>query len=153
MGPIVTQDILIPQFHEQTKFRVDAKNIIKGIQMFVFGLSKKAILANTFARAVDWGYANLSTATSLDLIIVLFAYAFQIYFDFSGYSDMAIGVSYLFNIELPINFDSPYKQVQYENFEKMACFPNKVLTKYVYIPLGGNKEGKLNTCINTLIVF
>lgn len=156
MGPIVKRDDLLPQFHNEEKWRVNSKNLVRGLRMFILGLFKKVILADTFAKAVAWawGLGAFSEASSLDLILVMFAYTFQIYFDFSGYSDMAIGTACMMNIELPMNFDSPYKAYSIRDFWKRWHISlTKFLTEYIYIPLGGSKSGKGRTYINTMIVF
>ena len=122
--------------------------------MFNIGLFKKVILADTFAKAVSWGFSNISATTSMDLILVMLSYTFQIYFDFSGYSDMAIGVSDVLNIELPMNFDSPYKAFSIRDFWKRWHMSlTSFLTEYVYFPLGGSRKGEIRTYINTMIVF
>lgn len=154
MGPIVKQELLIPQFHDKNLQKLNADNLTNGIKMFVLGLLKKLVLADTFFKAVNWGFENISVSTSLDFIIVMFAYTMQIYFDFSGYSDMAIGTSMMLNIKLPINFDSPYKAYSIREFWKRWHISlTKFLTEYIYIPLGGNRKTKLNTYMNILIVF
>ncbi len=154
MGPIVRPSDIIPQFNEKMRKTIDTSNLIKGISMFGIGLFKKVIFADTFAKTVSWGFSNILAATSMDLILVMLAYTFQIYFDFSGYSDMAIGISCMLNIELPMNFDSPYKAYSIRDFWKRWHISlTKFLTEYIYIPLGGNRKGKLRTYLNTMIVF
>lgn len=112
------------------------------------------ILADTFSQAVNWGYTNMDAATSMDWILIMLFYTFQIYFDFSGYTDMAVGVSCMLNIELPINFNSPYKALSIRDFWKRWHMTlTGFLTKYIYIPLGGNRKGTIRTYLNILIVF
>ena len=154
MGPIVKQKDLVPQFHKE--IRPSSDHLIKGIQMFVTGLFKKVIMADTFSKAVTWafGLSDWNAATSMDLILVTLAYTFQIYFDFSGYSDMATGSAMMMNIVLPMNFDSPYKAYSIRDFWKRWHISlTKFLTEYIYIPLGGSRKGKLRTYLNTMIVF
>lgn len=156
MGPIVKRDELIPQLHDETKRHINADNLICGVRMFVFGLFKKVVLADTFAGAVSWAWRldSVASASSMDWLLVMFAYTFQIYFDFSGYSDMAIGTARMLNIELPMNFDSPYKAYSIRDFWKRWHISlTHFLTEYVYIPLGGSKKGKSRTYLNTMIVF
>ncbi|MCR5054505.1 MAG: MBOAT family protein, partial [Lachnospiraceae bacterium] len=125
-----------------------------GIQLFVFGLFKKAIIADNFSRVVDAGFGSFDSMTSGDIICVMLCYTFQIYFDFSGYSDMATGICRMMNIELPMNFDSPYKSVSIRDFWKRWHLTlTRFLTKYVYFPLGGSRNGTVRTCINVMIVF
>ena len=88
------------------------------VEFIAFGLFKKLLLADTFSRAVAWGYTNIEKATAIDWILIMLFYTFEIYFDFSGYSDMAVGSSIMLNITLPINFDSPYKAISIRDFWK-----------------------------------
>lgn len=154
MGPMADPVDFIGQINQNDRKKANITNITTGIQIFSLGLIKKALLADTFAKAVSWTYSNLDAATSVDCILLVLFYTFEIYFDFSGYSDMAVGVSSMFNIDLPINFDSPYKALSIRDFWKRWHISlTKFLTKYIYIPLGGSRKGKLFTYINTMIVF
>lgn len=154
MGPIVKQSNLIQQFHDNEKQKWSPDNFTKGIQLFVVGLSKKVFLADTFGRAVTWVGGNFGQLSTIDLWLVVFAYTFQLYFDFSGYSDMATGTALMFNIEFSPNFNSPYMATSIRDFWKRWHISlTKWLTEYIYIPLGGNKKGIVATCINTMIVF
>lgn len=153
-GPIVTHDELIPQFMDESKKKADWENIAKGIYIFTLGLAKKVLLADTFGNAVNWGYSNIRNLYSADAIIVILAYTFQIYFDFSGYCDMAIGIGKMMNIELPVNFNSPYKARTITEFwDRWHITLTRFLTKYIYIPLGGNRKGFFRTYLNIFIVF
>lgn len=154
MGPLAEPLDLITQINDSGRKSINWDNISYGIKLFSFGLFKKLILADTFANAVNWGYLNIDVTTSLDWFLIMLFYTFEIYFDFSGYSDMAIGVSKMLNIDLPINFDSPYKALTIRDFWKRWHISlTGFLTRYIYIPLGGSKKGKLRTYINTIIVF
>lgn len=154
MGPLVEPGILITQINDFNLKRVNWNNISYGLKLLSFGLFKKLVLADTFAQAVSWGFVNFETSTSMDCFLVMLFYTFEIYFDFSGYSDMAIGISMLLNIKLPNNFNSPYKALSIRDFWKRWHMSlTSFLTKYIYIPLGGNQKGKVWTYINTLIVF
>ena len=154
MGPMAEPNDIIRQFDDPDLKKIDWNNIVSGIKIFSFGLLKKMVIADTFSKAVSWGYSNIDKATSMDWILVMLAYTFQIYFDFSGYCDMAVGVSKMLNIELPINFDSPYKAISIRDFWKRWHMTlTGFLTRYVYIPLGGSRKGEFRTYINTLIVF
>ena len=154
MGPLNEPEEFLRQLDDNSLKRIDWYNIACGIKTFSFGLFKKVILADTFAAAVNWGYASLETATSMDLILVMLSYTFEIYFDFSGYSDMATGISSMLNIQLPINFDSPYKAVSIRDFWKRWHISlTGFFTRYIYIPMGGSKEGKARTYLNTMVVF
>jgi D-alanyl-lipoteichoic acid acyltransferase DltB (MBOAT superfamily) len=154
MGPLMEPGALIAQLNDSNLKKVDWDHISHGLKLLSFGLFKKLILADTFAKAVSWGFTNLESATSMDCFLVMLFYTFEIYFDFSGYSDMAVGISVMLNIKLPINFDSPYKALSIRDFWKRWHISlTGFLTKYIYIPLGGSKKGILRTYINTLLVF
>ena len=154
MGPIVEPTELISQINDSKLKHINWDNISYGIKIFSFGLFKKMIFADTFATAVAWGYANIDIASSMDWFLIMLFYTFEIYFDFSGYSDMAIGVSTMLNINLPMNFNSPYKALSIRDFWKRWHISlTGFLTRYVYIPLGGSKKGNLRTYANTMIVF
>lgn len=153
-GPIVTHDELIPQFMDIKNKSLNWENLAKGIYIFTLGLAKKVLLADTFGNAVNWGFSNSGSLYSADAIIVILSYTFQIYFDFSGYCDMAIGIAKMMNIDLPINFNSPYKAFTITEFwDRWHITLTRFFTKYVYIPLGGNRKGSLRTYINIFIVF
>ena len=154
MGPIMEPVDYINQLNNDEIATVNWDNIACGIKLFSFGLFKKVILADTFAKPVAWIYTQFDYASSVDWLLIVLFYTFEIYFDFSGYSDMATGVSLLFNIQLPINFDSPYKATSIRDFWKRWHISlTKFFTKYVYIPLGGSKKGIVITCTNIMIVF
>lgn len=154
IGPIMEPLDLIGQLNDPERKRVDWDNIAFGLKAFSFGFFKKLVLADTFAKAVTWGFSNQDAATSMDWFLVMLCYFFEIYFDFSGYSDMAAGASLMLNIRLPMNFDSPYKALSIRDFWKRWHMSlTGFLTKYIYIPLGGSKRGNIRTYVNTIIVF
>ena len=154
MGPLTEPTDFMDQINDATLKKVNLDNIACGIKIFSFGLFKKVMLADVFAKAVTCGYTNIDIATSMDWILVMLFYTFEIYFDFSGYSDMAVGTSLMLNIKLPINFDSPYKAISIRDFWKRWHISlTKFFTKYIYIPLGGSKKGIFFTYVNTMIVF
>lgn len=154
MGPLTDPVDFIEQLNNSLLRKFNWDNMAFGIKIFSLGLFKKAMLADVFANAVNWGYANMETATSMDWLLITLFYTFEIYFDFSGYSDMAVGTSLMFNITLPINFDSPYKAVSIRDFwRRWHISLTSFFTKYIYIPLGGSKRGIIFTCLNTMIVF
>ncbi len=154
MGPITDPSELISQFNQLSNKKPQISNIASGIKMFSMGLFKKVVFADTFASAVSWAYSNTETLSSADCILVMLFYTLEIYFDFSGYSDMAIGVSTVFNIDLPMNFDSPYKAVSIRDFwRRWHISLTSFFTKYLYIPLGGSRKGKVMTYLNTMTVF
>jgi len=154
MGPLAEPKDLISQFNAPNRKAVNWDHVSYGIKIFSFGLFKKLILADTFSAAVAWGFANIDASTAMDWFLIMLSYTFEIYFDFSGYCDMAAGVSKMLNIDLPINFDSPYKAVSVRDFWKRWHMSlTGFLTRYVYIPLGGSKKGEIRTYLNTIIVF
>lgn len=153
-GPIVLHGELISQFRNENKHQFNHDSFARGIYFFSIGLFKKVLIADTFGKAVSWGMSNINKISSLEIILVMLSYTYQIYFDFSGYSDMAIGLGNMFNLDLPINFNSPYKANSIIEFWKRWHMTlTRFLRNYVYIPLGGNRCGKCRTYINIMIVF
>ncbi len=128
--------------------------VLRGMLLFSIGLFKKVILADTFGKAVNFGYENVAGLGSLEAILVAVFYSFQLYFDFSGYCDMASAVCMMMGFELPMNFNSPYKAVSITDFWKRWHITlTKFFTKYIYIPLGGNRKGRARLYLNLMIVF
>lgn len=153
-GPIVNHGEMLPQFRAFGKKKADWERIAGGLALFVLGLAKKVLLADTFGRGVDYSYENLAILGRADAALVIFFYALQLYFDFSGYCDMALGLGRMLGIEIPVNFNSPYKAVNIVDFWKRWHITlNRFFTKYVYIPLGGNRKGQGRMYLNLLIVF
>lgn len=153
-GPIVVHNELVPQFLNSAKKRFQWENFARGIYIFTLGLGKKVILADTFGNAVNWGFSNIAELDSTNAIIVMLSYTFQIYFDFSGYCDMAIGIGQMLNIDLPLNFNSPYKALTITDFWKRWHITlTRFFTKYLYIPLGGNRKGRFRLYVNILIIY
>lgn len=153
-GPIVLHNEVIPQFRDISKRRINKENIAKGIYIFALGLFKKVLIADTFGKAVSWGFGTIGTLSSTEAILVAISYTIQLFFDFSGYCDMAMGIAYMFNIQLPQNFNSPYKATSIVDFwSRWHMSLTRFLRQYVYFPLGGNKKGTVRTYINIMIVF
>ncbi len=153
-GPIVTHDELVPQFLDEKKKHIDWENMSKGMYIFALGLGKKVLIADVFGVGVDWGYSNLADLDSITAFLVMLGYTIQIYFDFSGYCDMAIGLGKMMNIDLPLNFNSPYKALTINEFwARWHMTLTRFFTRYVYIPLGGNRKGAARTYLNIFIVF
>lgn len=153
-GPVVLHKEVIPQFQNIKNRSFCSDNFAKGLCAFSIGLAKKALVADTFARAADYGFANIEGLGTVNGIIVMLSYTFQIYFDFSGYCDMATGIGKFFNIDLPVNFNSPYKAVTVTDFwRRWHMTMTRFFTTYVYIPLGGSRKGKIRTYINVMAVF
>lgn len=153
-GPIVLYQEMMPQFEDTAKRRFCPENFAKGLVLFILGLSKKVLLADVLAIPVNYGFKQTPFLDTPSALLVILAYTFEIYFDFSGYSDMALGLGKMFNIELPVNFNSPYKACSVkELWQRWHITLSRFFIQYVYIPLGGSKKGKARTLFNTFIVF
>lgn len=153
-GPIVTHDELVPQFMDKNKKKLDPDNLAQGLYIFAFGMAKKVLLADSFGKIVDYGYDVVGNLNSIMAIVVILSYTIQIYFDFSGYCDMAIGIGKMMNIDLPLNFNSPYKACTITEFwDRWHMTLTRFFTKYVYIPLGGSRKGKVRTYLNIFFIF
>lgn len=153
-GPIVLHNEMIPQFRNRNNRKLHLDNLAHGLYMFAIGLFKKVLIADTFGKAVTLGFSDVGALTAVDAIIVMLSYTIQIYFDFSGYCDMASGIALMFNIKLPINFNSPYKATSIIDFwRRWHMTLNRFLREYVYFPLGGSRKGTIRTYINIMIVF
>ncbi|MCT7653075.1 MBOAT family O-acyltransferase [Aliarcobacter butzleri] len=153
-GPILHHKEMMPQFASKYNWVKNYRNIALGLFIFSIGLFKKVVIADTFAV---WANAGFDTATTLNLIeawATSLSYTFQLYFDFSGYTDMAIGISLMFNIKLPINFNSPYKALSIQDFwRRWHMTLSRFLRDYLYIPLGGNRKGNIKTYVNLITTF
>lgn len=153
-GPILHHSEMMPQFANIRNKTKNYRNIAMGLFLFSIGLFKKVVIADTFAV---WANAGFDTATTLSFFeawATSLSYTFQLYFDFSGYTDMAIGASLLFNIKLPINFNSPYKALDIQDFwRRWHMTLSRFLRDYIYIPLGGNRRGEFRTYINLFTTF
>ena len=153
-GPILFHSDIMPQFQEENRRKINADNVAKGLYAISIGMAKKVLLADTFGKFVDFYYGDIASMNSTLAILAMIGYTFQIYFDFSGYCDMATGICLLFNIEIPTNFNSPYKSYSVIEFwDRWHITLTRFFTKYVYIPLGGSRRGTVRTYVNTLIVF
>lgn len=153
-GPIVLHNEIIPQFADTQNKKLNFENLSRGVYAFVLGLAKKVLIADTLGNLVNLGYESIGKLNSTSAVAVMLAYTLQIYFDFSGYCDMATGIGYMFNIKLPVNFNSPYRALDMEDFWKRWHITlTRFLTRNLYIPLGGNRKGKFRTYLNQFIVF
>lgn len=153
-GPIAFHSEIIPQLRKEKNFKPSAYNIARGLTAFAFGLFKKVVVADTLGAAVNAGWSNISSLNASSALVVILSYTLQLYFDFAGYSDMASGIALCFNINLPINFDSPYKARNISDFwKRWHMTMTRFFTRYLYIPLGGSRHGLKRTCLNTLIIF
>jgi D-alanyl-lipoteichoic acid acyltransferase DltB (MBOAT superfamily) len=144
-GPIVHHSELIPQFARRFATLPIAEYLAVGLTVFVIGLFKKVVIADGIAPYASVTFAAAAAGETLELFQAwsgALAYTFQLYFDFSGYSDMAIGASYMFGIRLPLNFHSPYQATSIIEFwRRWHMSLSRFLRDYVYIPLGGNRHG------------
>lgn len=153
-GPIVYHNELIPQFQNKNNRKINFENLSRGIYAFALGLAKKVLIADTFSKIVTIGYSSITDLNTTSAILVIVCYSLQLYFDFSGYCDMAYGIGYMLNIKLPVNFNSPYKAESFADlWNRWHMTLSRFFIKYVYIPLGGSRRGKARTYLNTLIVF
>jgi len=153
-GPILHHREMMPQFAQPSIYRVSAENLSVGLTFFVIGLFKKVMIADEigayappFFEAARSGVA----LTFLEAWCGALAYTFQLYFDFSGYSDMAIGLSMMIGVRLPINFHSPYKAVNIAEFwRRWHMTLSRFLRDYLYVPLGGNRKGPGRRHVNLM---
>lgn len=153
-GPIVSHREMLPQMKLVGHKPLDTARLSGGLTLFVLGLSKKILVADVFGKSVDFAWSNLYSINSAEALLASLFYTFQLYFDFSGYCDMAIGLGEMLGIELPMNFDSPYKSADIEEFwHRWHITLSRFFTRYVYIPLGGNRKGTGRMYLNLLIVF
>ena len=151
-GPIERPQNLLHQFREQHSFSLE--NFKSGLLLMLFGLFKKVVIADRLAIAVDYSFGNYAGQSGLSMLIATVMYSFQIYCDFSGYSDMAIGAARIMGFRLMTNFNSPYFATSLSEFWKRWHISLSTWFKdYLYIPLGGSRAGNLRTCLNLLIVF
>lgn len=153
-GPIVHHKEMIPQFASFKNKFINYRNLSLGLFIFSIGLFKKVVLADTFALVANAGFANTAMLNFIEAWATSLSYTFQLYFDFSGYCDMAIGLALMFNIKLPINFNSPYKSLNIQEFwRRWHITLGRFLTKYLYFPLGGSRVSNKRTYLNLMIVF
>jgi alginate O-acetyltransferase complex protein AlgI len=151
-GPITSPREMLPQFEDQESYRFRLDNFAVGLSIFIIGLFKKVVIADTIASYATPVFAAADHGTSLSFIDAWsgsLAYTFQLYFDFSGYSEMALGLARMFNIRMPINFYSPYKAVSIRDFwRRWHMSLSWFLREYVYIPLGGSRRTFPRTLAN-----
>ena len=156
-GPIIHHSEIMPQLREARIYRFGTLDVLLGLTIFTIGLSKKVLVADALSP-----HANSLFDAARDRVLLTFfeawlaalLYSFQIYFDFSGYSDMAIGLSLIVGIRLPINFNSPYKAVSIIEFwRRWHITLSRFLRDYLYIPLGGNRHGSARRYVNLMITM
>jgi len=153
-GPIVHHKEMMPQFTKTRNKYINYKNIYLGVFIFSMGLFKKVVIADSFSIWASNGFDVLEYLSLIEAWVTSLSYTFQLYFDFSGYTDMAIGAALLFNIKLPLNFNSPYKSTNIRDFwQRWHITLSRFLRDYVYIPIGGNKKGSFKMYSNLFTTF
>ena len=153
-GPIVHHAEMMPQFAKRSNKVKNYKNIAMGLFIFSIGLFKKVVIADSFSVWATTGFDTTPVLNFFEAWATSLSYTFQLYFDFSGYTDMAIGAALFFNIRLPINFNSPYKATSIQDFwRRWHITLSRFLRDYIYIPLGGNREGNFRTYSNLMATF
>lgn len=155
-GPIVHHKEMMPQFQAVSSGDTQ-RNLSLGMTLFVIGLSKKVLIADTLAPYATMTFGHAADGVAINILsawIAAFAYSFQLYFDFSGYSDMALGIGAMFGIFLPVNFLSPYKSASLIEFwRRWHISLSRFLKEYLYIPLGGNRAGRARMLLNLLLTM
>ncbi len=151
-GPIVRASVFLPQL--KTKRQLTLSRFAEGSKQFIIGLFKKAFIADNIAFFVDFVFKNVDVFDGATVWLAVLAYSIQIYCDFSGYSDMAIGISRILGYDLPVNFNYPYLAKSVTEFwQRWHISLSTWLRDYLYIPLGGNRKGRVRTYINLLITM
>ncbi|MBC96319.1 MAG: alginate O-acetyltransferase [Halobacteriovoraceae bacterium] len=153
-GPIIRHSELVEQLEESAKDRIKLKKINRGLTFFIIGLGKKILIADTIAKAIDPVIAMMDIATTIEAWMCAIGYTFQLYFDFSGYSDMAIGLGLMLGVKFPQNFNSPYKSYSITDFwRRWHITLSSWLRDYLYISLGGNRKGNKRTYMNLFLTM
>jgi alginate O-acetyltransferase complex protein AlgI len=156
-GPIVHHKEMLPQFANNDIYKVNSKNLIIGLSIFTIGLFKKVIVADNLALFANPVFTNLDNGGVITFFSAwtgALAYSFQLYFDFSGYSDMAIGIAYMFGIKLPMNFYSPYKSSSIIEFwRRWHITLSRFLRDYLYITMGGSRKGAYRRYVNLFVTM
>lgn len=146
-GPIVRAKFFLPQIYQE--LYIDCKRVSDGLFLIMRGLLKKAVIADYISQYNDFVFSNIGGYSNPELMLAMYAYAVQIYCDFSGYSDMALGIARLMGYELGDNFNSPYSSISLSDFwRRWHISLSSWLRDYIYIPLGGNKKGKIRQDFN-----
>jgi D-alanyl-lipoteichoic acid acyltransferase DltB (MBOAT superfamily) len=152
-GPIVHHSEIIPQL-QQKSLLPDAKDVSAGLFLLSVGLFKKMVIADGLERYVDVPFAHVSELQFLDAWTAVLGYTLQLYFDFSAYSEMAMGLALLFGVRLPVNFNSPYKATNIAEFwRRWHITLSRFLRDYLYIPLGGNRRGQGRAAVAAVTVM
>jgi alginate O-acetyltransferase complex protein AlgI len=153
-GPIVRYREVMPQFMERAQKALNFRNLSAGLTLLSIGLFKKVIIADRFSGWATAGFDGPGPLNFFYAWATSLSYTFQIYFDFSGYTDMALGSALMFNIKLPVNFNSPYKALDVQDFwRRWHISLSRFLRDYAYIPLGGSRAGESRIYFNLMVVF
>ena len=153
-GPILHHGEMMPQFADNSNKRFNASNFWVGLTLMIIGLAKKVLIADELAPWAADGFSHASQLGFIDAWIAALAFTLQIYFDFSGYTDMALGMAWMLNIRLPLNFASPYQSRNIQEFwRRWHMTLSRFLRDYVYIPMGGNRRGLPLSLLFVLITF
>ncbi len=153
-GPVLHHREMMPQFADASNTRPHAGNFAIGLSIFVVGLAKKVLIADNLSPLAIPVFAAGAEPTLIEAWVGVLAYTFQLYFDFSGYSDMAIGLSRLFGVKLPLNFNSPYKAVNIAQFwRRWHMTLSRFLRDYLYIALGGSRRGQAMRYRNLMLTM
>jgi alginate O-acetyltransferase complex protein AlgI len=153
-GPILHHSEMMPQFASATNKRPQSFHLAAGLFLLAIGLVKKVCIADPLAPVVAAGFDHPDAISALTAWVAVLAYTLQIYFDFSGYTDMALGAARMFNIQMPINFNSPYHATDIRAFwQRWHITLSRFLREYLYIPLGGNRLGEGRTAVNVMATF
>ena len=135
-GPILHHREMMPQFSEERQYRLQGNDFLVGLSWFILGLAKKAILADRLALVADQDFRHVALLSTGSAWVAILSYSLQLYFDFSGYSDMAIGLARMFSIDFPLNFNSPYKAANMIDFwARWHMTLTRYLTLYLYNPI------------------
>ena len=151
-GPIINHKEMIPQFIADKTFRINFENIALGLTIFTFGLFKKVVIADKLAIWANGAFSHATTLSCVEAWVGALGYTLQLYFDFSGYSEMAIGLALMFNLKMPVNFNSPYQALSIIDFWRRWHMTLGLWVKnYLYIPMGGNRHGEFNKMRNLFV--
>lgn len=151
-GPIINHKDMIPQFLDAENYHVRVDHLMLGLSIFVIGLFKKVMIADSLSTWVGEAFSAADSLTLLEAWFGALGYTFQLYFDFSGYSEMAIGLGIMLNLKFPMNFDAPYQSLSIIDFwRRWHMTLGLWVRNYLYIPMGGNRHGQLAKMRNLLV--
>lgn len=153
-GPILHHGEMMPQFADNSNKRFNVSNFWVGVTLLIIGLAKKVLIADEIAPWATSGFSHATQLGFVDAWMAALAYTLQIYFDFSGYTDMALGMAWMLNIRLPLNFASPYQSRNIQEFwRRWHMTLSRFLRDYLYIPLGGNRRGLALAMLFVVVTF